>query len=292
MQKITFTNKYGNSLTFARGFPYMLEHIGGIGTVLSKPLTQRGFMQDGSRYFGSLLEPREMSLILWIQGTTREDLLAKRNGVLSVFNPKAGEGKLTYSNDSGTWQIAATVTQTPQIDTVHNALVQRFSIALYCADPAWLEAGEGEQEESFTAFDGGVSFPANCYAGDNTVDTPLTFGTQGDTVTIDNQGNLETPLLIEFKGPGLRHRMVNTATGEKVELVLPLKASESVFVNTKPQSIEAYRMVNGKKVMAFNYLNPASKYFSLSPGENNIMFSAAHGEATATVTYTERFVGV
>ena len=78
MQKINFTNKYGNSVTFARSFPYMLESISGTGTVESKMLTQRGFMQDGTRYFSSLLEPRELSLSLWIQGSSRADLMEKR----------------------------------------------------------------------------------------------------------------------------------------------------------------------------------------------------------------------
>ncbi len=299
MQEITFTNKYGNTVTFARGFPYMLEKISGTGTVESKPLTQRGFMQDGTHYFSSLLEPRELSLTLWIQGSSRTDLLGKRNEVLSAFNPKAGEGTLSYSNDAGTWEISATVKRLPQMEAIRNALVQRFTIEMYAADPAWLEAEAGEQEKAFTAFAGGLVLRVPRFdeeevvvSGTETASLPFSFGTQGHTEVIDNEGNLDTPLLIEFKGPGLRHRLVNSDTGEKVELILPLDEGESVFVNTKPQSIEAYRMVNGKKVMAFNYLNPASKYFSIAPGTNNIMFSAAHSDATADVTYTERFVGV
>lgn len=277
----------------------MLEKISGTGTVESKPLTQRGFMQDGTHYFSSLLEPRELALTLWIQGSSRADLLEKRNEVLSAFNPKAGEGTLSYTNDAGTWEISATVKRLPQMEAIRNALVQRFTIEMYAADPAWLEAEAGEQEKAFTAFAGGLVL------GEATLDEndvvvseteaaslPFSFGTQGHTEVIDNEGNLETPLLIEFKGPGLRHRLVNSDTGEKVELILPLDEGMSVFVNTKPQSIEAYRMVNGEKVMAFNYLNPASEYFSLSPGTNNIMFSAAHSDAMADVTYTERFVGV
>ncbi len=39
MQEITFTNQYGNTVTFARGFPFLLEKISGTGTMESKPPT-------------------------------------------------------------------------------------------------------------------------------------------------------------------------------------------------------------------------------------------------------------
>ncbi len=293
MQSITFTNKNGDSLTFARGFPYLLESVRGIGAADSRLLVQRGFMQDGESYFDTLLEPRYIDADIWIKGTTRQDLLAKRAQVLKLFNPKLGQGTLRYTNDAGAWEIEAAAEGNPADDAIlQNPLVQHFTIVLYCADPAWKEADEGEQSETLNAFNGGMVFPFEMYDEENTVDTQFALGTQGETLNVNNDGNLDAPVLIEFIGPGSRHRLTHAETGKQIELCVDLKSGESLFVDTNPQHIEAYRMIRGKKVLSFHYLKPESKYFSLNPGANHVMFSAAHGASSAVVKYTKRFVGV
>jgi hypothetical protein len=294
MQKITFKNKNEDSLTFSRSFPYLLESISGIGTAQSEPISQRGFQQDGENYFGSLLEPRGIAFSLWIKGDSRQDLIEKRQVVMKVFNPKQGLGTLTYENEVGSWSIPASVDGSPNGgEGLKNALVQKFTVSLYCPDPAWLEAEAGEQEEEFTAFSGGLIFPFSSFEADNVVDTQLYLGTQGDTVVINNNGNLGTPLIIEFIGPGSRHRLIDVDTGEKIELDVDLKDNESLFVETKPQHINAYKVVgSNEKLVSFQYLKPESQYFCLNEGTNNIKFSAAHGNATAKINWTERFVGV
>jgi|GEM_PF-1674739 len=292
MQSIIFTNSKGENITFARGFPYLLQSIEGIGTAESNPLSYRGFMQDGVSFLSTLLEPREIILSLWIKGSSREDLLARRQNVIKVFNPKMDEGELTYTNDYGSWKISGVVKNVLQGEIIRNTFVQNLEVTMFCADPIWSDASAGAQTMTLSAFSGGLAFPFSAYDAANLTDAPLVFGEKGGTAVVINNGNTDSPILIEFKGPGSRHRLVNKDTNQKIELAIDLKGDESVFVSTKPQNIQVYRMVNGVKLTAFNYLKPESEFFTLQTGENNIEFSAAHGEATATVTYTERYVGV
>ena len=61
MQKITFTNAKGNSITLSDTFPYLVQSIEGLGAPDSELMMQKGYQQDGVSYYGSLLDHRIIS---------------------------------------------------------------------------------------------------------------------------------------------------------------------------------------------------------------------------------------
>lgn len=293
MQKITFENARGEILHASRGYPVdfegitvaaILENLTGVGAAASNGLTQRGFHQDGENFYGSLLEPRLISFDLWIRGSTRAELIDKRQKLMSVVNPKLGIGMLTYSNDSGTWQIGASVYDMPDNGGkgVRNPLVQKFSLGLYCPDPGWKNTFE--YNARLIGFEQGFTLPFMF---------PFLLGNQGDTREFNYTGTLDAPIRIEFRGPAIMPKIVKSETSEKIEVEVELAVGESLFVDTNPNDIDVYTMsATGEKQSAFNYVKADSEYFQMTSGLNTLSFFAASGDPEAYVYWTDRFVGV
>jgi len=284
MQKITYANANGDTLETSRCFPYMLQNLTGIGAPTATNLTQRGFQQDGENFFGSLLEPRIIGFYLWIRGSSRTDLLDKRQDVMKVFNSKLGEGTLTYENENGSWQIAASVVDGPGDNSaaLGNPLVQNYRISLYCPDPAW--EGVVENGARLIGFKGGFTLP---------FEMPFKLGSQGDTRVFDYSGTLDAPLRIEFRGPAVMPKIVKGETDETIEVEVELLSGDKLFVETKPYDIDIYTIsAAGVRESAFNYVKADSEYFQLTRGENTLSFFAASGDPEAYIYWRDRYVGV
>ena len=284
MQKITFENARGESLSASRGFPYFLEFLSGVGSTEPEVLTQHRYQQDGKDYYGSLLEPREMEATLWVKGDSKSDFMMKRQTLLDVFNPKLGLGTLTYQNDTGSWQIEALVQAAPSADATRlkNAYVQCFALKLMCPDPAW----ESIEEYDLTLIGavGGLTLPMGL---------PMICGQQEDAQTINYTGTLDAPLKIEFRGPVTMPKIIKNETGEEIAVELEIETGEKLYVITNPNDYDVYKLsATGEKTSAFNYIKADSQYFSLTNGTNTLTFSAAGGALEAYIYWHNRYVGV
>lgn len=285
MQRLTFTNASGESVTLGRTFPYLLQNIEGVGAVASTLLSQRGFQQDGVTYLGSLLEPRMVHFRVIIQDGSREGLLAKRAEILRVFNARLGQGVLRYEDDVTTYRIEAAVCDGPNPITGvkgESATMQSFDIGLYCAKPAW--ESEEAYEVSISSLDGGMELPLRL---------PFSLAEMGKTKQIDYQGTLDAPLLVVFDGPAVMPKLTKRETGEYMEVNVALQEGEKLYLDTTPSAINVYTVdANGAKQSAFNYINPQTSYFMLTQGMNTISFSASDGEPKVHLYWRTQYVGV
>ena len=69
----------------------------------------------------------------------RDQLLKMRENIFKVFNPRIGEGTLTYSNSiNNSYSIKCTVAKGPNeilSSGFRNSGMQAFSLSLLCASP-------------------------------------------------------------------------------------------------------------------------------------------------------------
>ena len=282
MKKITFTNANGDSLEIAQSIPFFLQEIRGLGAPLVTPLVQTGYNQDGTSYYGSLMQPRNIDIDVYVKGASLTDIIQKRRLIFDVFNPKLGEGTLVYSNDIGSWQISGTVYDGPaEINGISSPYIQRFQIGLYCPDPAFKSIAQNKHK--LVGFVGGLEVP---------VIFPFSLATQGDLIEIEYTGDLDAPLLIEFRGAATNPKITKEETGETIEVAVSLESDQSLWVDTTPNNIDVYTETDGLKVSAFNDVKSNNKYFMLTSGKNTLSFSAASGDPEVYLYWYTQYVGV
>ena len=284
MQKITFTNANGESVTLSQTFPYLWQDLDGITAPRPLCLTRRGFNQDGQSYFGSLLEPRYITFRAIINDSTKQELLEKRAEILRVFNPRLGLGELLYENGVNTYYIKASVFDGPN-DVLKanssNSNMQSFDIGLFCPQPGW--ESTIEHSEKLIGFIGGLTLPFTL---------PQTLAEQGSKVEINYSGTLDAPILVEFHGPGTMLKIIKEETGEYIEVDVELTADEKLYIDTTPGAYDVYTEdVSGNKTSAFNKVKPYISYFQLTKGINTLSFSAASGEPEVYVKWRNQFIG-
>lgn len=283
VQKIEFKNADNKVIEFSRTFPYLLQNLTGIGAPPVTTLPQRGFQQDGVSFFGTLLEPRTIDFDLFIKGSSRADLMDKRAEIMEVFNPKLGLGTLTYSNDVGSWQIPAAVYDGPiDSENMMNSLIQSFQVGLFCPNPAWQSV-----EENASIMGGDIN---GLTLGEMTL--PFILATIGEDIEVDYEGTLDAPLLIEFSGVSSMPKLTKQETGETIEVEVDLLEGQSLYIDTDPNDINIYMLVDGVKTPALNYIKADSEYFLMTKGKNTFKFSSASGEPEVKIMWRDRYIGV
>ncbi len=297
MQRITFKNKNGDIIILKDTFPYLLQNLQGIGAADVTPLVQRGFQQDGMTHFGNLLDIRSINFTAIISDDTRQGLLEKRSEIYRVFNPKLGQGTLEYYNGNSediVYSIKCSVIEGPTEvvnQSVRTANMQAFSIGLLCPDPAWEIVPDYPLE--MIGFEGGFMLGEEFGNFELGTENGLIFGMQGDYAEIDYNGTLDSSVIVEFQGPASYPTITKIETDEYIKVMIDLLEGEKLYIDTRQDAINVYKIdEDGKKINAFNYIDPYSSYFVLTPGINSLTFSVAAGEPTVKIHYADRFVGV
>ena len=99
MQKLIYTNSQGVSIDLTTD-PFGITEWEGFSNVEMEVQSQTVPFQDGSVYIDNLLSNRELSITVAINDNNN---LSKRyelrRQLIAAFNPKLGEGTLTYRNN-------------------------------------------------------------------------------------------------------------------------------------------------------------------------------------------------
>lgn len=111
---------------------------------------------------------------------------------------------------------------------------------------------------------------------------------------IINSGHVETPVEIEFHGPAANPKIANMTTGEFIRIKRELTSDDTLYINTAfgQKKVEIIR--GGIRENAFDYIDLASTFFSLQPGDNVIEYSCENGldPQSVEIYYYNRYVGV
>lgn len=290
MKKLIYTNSRGDSITFDR-HNYLFTALTGFGEVGAEIQTQKAPYQDGSTFIDVVLNERAISFEVSILGVNESDIAQKRSRLAQVFNPKLGLGKLSYAVGTIERVIDVAVEHVPTFlpgKDMRGRKFQRSVIDLLAPNPYWRT--ENEHVEQLVTFSGGLTFP---------LILPTIFGNQKSDAKsriIVNEGDSTTPIEVTFEGPATSPiRIENETTGKFIEVAQSLLAGEKLWISTAFGKKRVEKIaIDGKRTNAFNYINLASTFFQLEPGNNLLTYSTGedYEKAPVTIKFFPRYLAV
>jgi hypothetical protein len=287
MQRIIFTNARGQSVELKSSAPFLLELIDGLGDVDADIQTQKAPFQDGSTYIDSVLQERAISLQIAILASDTATLLKQRQFFASVFNTKLGKGVLRYENGETIREIEAVVDGVPVFPSGREnrgPIFQKALVNLLCPEPFWLD--EFSKSEKMSYILGGLSFPLRL---------GTSFAQRGFKKNLHNQGDVATPVTIEFYGPATNPVVWNRTTGEFIRVSRTLTETDKLVITTdfgkKSVTIEN---ADGSKTNVFNWIDLESTFWQLIPGENLIEYGSDSDstKSRVVISYKNRYLSV
>lgn len=283
-EKVIFTNVKGQSIELTNRMPFLLESVEGKGDVSANVQMQSAPFQDGATFIDTTLETRALELIVNIKAYSRDELNLLRQQISSIFNPRLGLGKLTYSNGNVEREIEVVSASVPIFPTgeAKGKWFQRTVINLIAPNPYW----EDTLEENYKLEDfvGSFKFPFHL---------PMRFSSRGDSRVLFNGGDVPTPIQVEFRGIAVNPKITNMETGEFIRVNRTIEQGYKLIIDTSfgGKRVEIVAP-DGTVTNAFHYLDLASTFFNLDVGDTKIGFIAEGGNPEVYVTYKNRYLSV
>ena len=268
----------------------LLSHIEGLGHPGATSQKSQGVVQDGSDAEDALLNNRVISLEATIRTRNREKLYELRRRIYRIINPKTynkttgkrGELLIYYTNDFKKYRIYARVEDAADFNQRKNNH-DKITISFLCVDPYWLD--ESDMLLDIKSVRGGLKFP---------LVLPSTFANVSFYKIVNNIGDVETPVEIEYQGPATNPTVTNETTGEYIKVNMEIDEKEKLVINTA-EGYETVNLItpNGIKDV-YNKIDLNSQFFKLIIGENLIKYSSdvEGAKDRVSIKYTNRYIGV
>ncbi len=268
----------------------LLAHIEGLGHPGSSSQKSQGVVQDGCNAEDSLLDSRVIKLEAEIRTRNREKLYELKRKIYRIINPKTynkktdkrGELLLYYINDYKKYRIYARVEDSAEFNQRKNNH-DKATISFLCCNPYWLD--EEDSLIDIKSVKGGLKFPLklkNCFSKVN-------FYKE-----IENIGDVETPIKIEYIGPAKNPRITNETTGEFIQVNMEISDKEKLVINTAEgeETVNLISPVGIKDV--FNEIDIESTFFKLIIGKNLIKYSSdvEGAKDKVSINFTNKYIGV
>lgn len=110
---------------------------------------------------------------------------------------------------------------------------------------------------------------------------------------IINEGDVDTPVEIEFHGPAVNPKIINHTTGEFIRIKKEITSDEVLYINTAFGKKRVGIIRNGTREDAFDYIDLDSRFFSLRPGDNVIEYQSENlAPQSVQIYYYNRYLGV
>ncbi len=269
----------------------LLSHIDGLGHPGATSQKSQGINQDGCNSEDSLLDPRIIKLQVTIKTKNREKLYELRRKIFRIINPKTynqstgkrGELLIYYTNDYKKYRIYGKVEDSAEFNN-RKKNHDKATISFYCQDPYWLD--EKGQDIDIKSVNGGLSFP-------------LVLRNHFSLVSfykeIENKGDVESAVQIEYVGPALNPKVTNETTGEYIQVNMEIDEKEKLVIDTREGKETVNLITPHETIDVYNKIDLNSTFFKLIVGKNLIKYSSDIEGAKDKVTiidYTNKYVGV
>ena len=275
-EKLIYENDRRESIELSVGSAFFLENIVGLDGISNSITSTKVNNQDGEIFLKDSLDKRNIE----IEGTILRDIDNNKSKMISIFNPKLG-GKLLYKNRNIEVFICCRVENAPKFS---RDKLPKYLISLYCPNPYFLS--KFEVGEEISTWIGGLKFKFSL---------PFRLKQKGEPkVNVYNDGHVETPVEIIFKGPAQNPSIVNHSTKEFIKVKRTLSSNDTLYINTEfgNKTVEIDR--NGTRENAFNYIDLDSTFFNLQVGDNLIEYTTENDldPQSVEIKYRNRYLGV
>lgn len=269
----------------------LLSHIEGLGHPGATSQKTQGVAQDGENAEDALLDPRNIKVDITIRAKSREKLYELRRKVYRILNPKTynkntgkkGELLLYYTNDYKKYRIYARVEDSVDFNA-RFLNHDKATISFLCVDPYWLDA-EGKDID-IKSVKGGLTFPLTL---------PNCFSSVSFYKEIENVGDEEVPVQIEYTGPAKNPIITNETTGEYIKVNMEIGEKEKLVINTA-EGQETVNLITPHEIIdVYNNIDLNSTFFKLIVGKNLIKYSSdaeTSKDSVRIIDYSNKYVGV
>lgn len=278
MAKLIYETSSGQ-LEFGNGAPLLVTKIDGLGSVKTGINTQKSPRQDGVTVTDMTLDARNITIEGQILEHDKRKQQEIREQMLRAFRPKT-EAKLTLERYGTTRTIACVPEIAPEFPSAMQERVQSFFLSLICPDPYWQSVTESATE--IVTWIGGLEFP---------LVFPTEFSTAGEKrINVINAGDVETPIRVEISAPATNPKLTHIGTGEFIRIKRELTGKDVLVVTTDFGN----KRVEIDGVSKFNYIDQATTFFSLMPGDNILEYTSDDEQERARVriSFKNRYLGV
>ena len=269
----------------------LLSHIEGLGHPGATSQKSQGVAQDGSNAEDALLDNRVVKVDITIRTKSREKLYELRRKIYRIINPKTynsstgkrGELLLYYTNDYKKYRIYARVEDSVDFNA-RFMNHDKATISFLCIDPYWLD--EEGIDIDIKSVRGGLKF---------SLELPTTFATVSFYKEIENVGDVEAPVQIEYTGPASNPRVTNETTGEYIQVNMDIGEKEKLIIDTR-EGKETVNLITPHEIKdVYNKIDLNSTFFKLIVGKNLIKYSSdaeTSKDSVKIVDYSNKYVGV
>lgn len=260
--------------------------ISGLSMPALNTPSSSGYLQDGISFGKSTLTERYVNIQFDIIRPTAEDVNREINTLGKIF----GKGDFTLRITSGgvtRYLSPCRLSQWSGRDR-HGPKIATLTLQIVAGDPYF--------KQDFPLFTLVDELPNLIFKDDRFVVENDEFcpGFLQNSVTVVNNGDLETPLRAVFTGGGINPYLLNKTTGERLQIIGALNATDTVQIDTG-YGRKRVDIVDesGKAVSAFNLLSDDSTFFALPPGENVLQYGFDNMTTAAAVEISifERYYG-
>lgn len=278
MEKIIYTNRNGDILTFDSSGEYFLMDFTGMESAEILPSTTTGYQQMGQTVNEVSLGVRIITLTIGLFCNPYE----KKRNLDRLFNPLIGESILVYENDYQSKMIKVIPSATPHI-VKREGKLHFVEVELTAFDPFFYDVTENALQMG--DYQGGLAFPiASPY---------VQFAQKGDISRITNSGDYITPVRAEFRGDAINPVLTLTNTGERIKVNTTLAVGEKLWIDTAYGNKTVFKQAtDGTKTSAYNLISLDTKFFQLAQGENTLTFSSDGGQPVVYLYWRNRYLGV
>lgn len=269
----------------------LLSHVEGLGHPGATSQKSQGVNQDGCNSEDSLLDPRVIRLDITIRTHNREKLYELRRKIYRIINPKTynkntdkrGELLIYYTNDYKTYRIYGKVEDSVDFNN-RKKNRDKATISFYCQDPYWLD--EKGIDIDIKSVRGGLTFP---------IIFPNKFSQVTYYKNVNNEGDVEAPIVIEYTGPASNPRVTNETTGKYIQVDMDIGEREKLVIDTREGKETVTLITPNETKDVYNKINLNSTFFKLIVGKNLIKYSSDIEGARDQIVikaYTNKYTGV
>ena len=269
----------------------LLSHIEGLGHPGATSQKSQGVSQDGENAEDALLDPRNIKVDITIRTKAREKLYELKRKIYRIINPKTynkntnkrGELLLYYTNDYKKYRIYARVEDSVDFNA-RFMNHDKATISFLCVDPYWLD--EEGTDIDIKSVRGGLKFP---------LVLPSHFALVTFYKEIENLGDVEVPIQIEYTGPATNPIITNETTGEYIKVNMEIGEKEKLVINTAEGKETVNLITPHKTEDVYNNIDLSSTFFKLIVGKNLIKYSSdaeTSQDSVRIIDYTNKYVGV
>lgn len=277
MYSVTLENEYGK-LNFDMYSPYTIDVIEG----LSPPNTNINLSQmallDGKMYNSAKSNERVIELAFAIEYDV-EFYRLQAYRILRVKKPI----RFTYKSDLRNVFIDGYI---GNVDVGHFDNKQIVTVEIVCPNPFFKETAEDIQELWNVVKN--FHFP---FAITETNPIPLGWIEFNSDVTVENNGDVDTGIIIKFiaKGTISNPKVVNYDTSEYFGLNTTLQSGDEVTINTNAGYKTVKLTRNGNEINLFNTIMDGSTWLQLDQFKNIFVYEVESGDWSNLVTTFSHF---